>query len=531
MTLPERPNLEHLKKQAKELLRSFESGAPDALARFRASLPAAAKQDDAALSAMALRLHDAQSCVAREHGFASWADLKAEVEWRHAQADEKARLLYWLTLVYAGRLIPGGVAPRPHLALRFFETSSGLVGSDPYLACAVCDETAVARTIASDPAWVNRPSPSFQLPPLVALTASSIAGLPEVQPRAHRCLRLLLDAGADPNQFWTGHYGPLRALYGAAGCNHDPEMTRMLLAAGADPNDGESLYHSVESRDLTCTRLLLEGGARVEGSNVLGHLLDREDRDGLRLILPYAKGIDDPTLLWAIRRRRSAETIQLLLDAGANPRARSKDGLSAYAMALRYGLPEVAQFIAAAGAAEEISEEDRFVAACARADREEARRIQVRRPDLPGALSAAQLKQLPELAEAGHNAGVELMVELGWPLDIRGGDWGGTALNMAVFHGNVPLVRFLLDHGGSWTEGHNFGDNVCGTLSHSSCNNDPEHDWLAIAKLLVEHGMPGALPIEDAADPRRAECVRIDGKIKRFSEEVTEYLLSVGRRE
>ncbi len=308
----------------------------------------------------------------------------------------------------------------------------------------------------------------------------------------------------------------------------------MLLALGGeDPNDGESLYHSVETDDLTCTRLLLDAGARVEGSNALGHLMDRENLDGLRLILRYAREVDDATLLWAIRRRRSVEAIRMLLQAGANPRARNKNGLSAYAMALRYGLLEAAELIAETGGSEEISEEEQFVAACARADGEEARRIQGRRPDLPGALPQELLRQLPELAETGHNAGVELMVELGWPRDVRGGDWGGTALNMAVFHGNVPLVRFLLEHGGSWTEGHDFGDNVCGTLSHSSCNNTPQHDWLAIAELLVEHGMPGAEPIpgaeanEDVSDPRRAGCVRINGMIKRFSEEVTDFLLSV----
>jgi hypothetical protein len=44
--------------------------------------------------------------------------------------------------------------------------------------------------------------------------------------------------------------------------------------------------------------------------------------------------------------------------------------------------------------------------------------------------------------------------------------------------------------------------------------------------------MPGAEPIAEsdaAADPRLAGCVRINGKIKRFSDDVTEFLLSVSR--
>jgi ankyrin repeat protein len=119
---------------------------------------------------------------------------------------------------------------------------------------------------------------------------------------------------------------------------------------------------------------------------------------------------------------------------------------------------------------------------------------------------------------------------MGWPLDARGGDWSATALNLAVFHGNIELTKFLLEHGASWTEGHGFGDNVCGTLSWASVNNHPDHDWVGIARLLVAHGMPGAEPLEDSGDPRQAGCVRIGGKIKRFSGEVTEFLLEHGRR-
>jgi hypothetical protein len=55
------------------------------------------------------------------------------------------------------------------------------------------------------------------------------------------------------------------------------------------------------------------------------------------------------------------------------------------------------------------------------------------------------------------------------------------------------------------------------------------YDWLAIAKLLVEHGIPDPEPIEDASDASLQVC-RIDGKIQRFSEDVTDFLLKVGKR-
>src|SRR5260370_12467868 len=70
--LPAKPNLEHLKKQAKELLHDFQQGAPDVIERFRSitslSAPATAK------------LADAQHVLARDYGFASWPKLKEHVE-------------------------------------------------------------------------------------------------------------------------------------------------------------------------------------------------------------------------------------------------------------------------------------------------------------------------------------------------------------------------------------------------------------------------------------------------------------------
>jgi hypothetical protein len=114
------------------------------------------------------------------------------------------------------------------------------------------------------------------------------------------------------------------------------------------------------------------------------------------------------------------------------------------------------------------------------------------------------------------------MVSLGWPIAVRGGDWDASALNLAVFRGNAALTRFLLEHGAKWTEQHGFGDNACGTLSWASLNEPAEGgDWVACARALLDHGMPGATAIPD--DPER---VLIAGVKKQFSDEVTEELLS-----
>ena len=541
--LPERANIAYLKKQAKDLIRLYRDGDPEAFARFREALPATAGRGDKEIAALGLRLHDAQSCVARSYGFASWVDLRCYVGVQSASRNDHAdRVLHWLGLVYSGEVDGRGIdRANPRVAARMLVERPDLTAGNPYLACAIGDEGALLAATKADPAWINRPGGPLRLPPLVAITHSSLCQLPEFRERLHRCAQFVLSAGADPNQRiglrWPpasvsapDDSQPLSALYGAAGRNNDLDLTRILLDAGADPNDGESLYHSLET--FTCTRLLLEHGARISGSSGFYHALDFDNLAALELLLQHGADPNQPALssataewgsplLWAIKRRRSPLHISTLLKAGADPSVSTRSGVSAYSLALQLGLNEVAELLRESGGATAITEEEQFVAACARGDETEARRIRARRPDLPGSLAEAQLRLLPGLAAEGGDEGARLMVRLGWPIAVRGGDWNASALNLAVFRGNVGLTRFLLEHGASWQEEHGYGDNVCGTLSWASCNEPVEGgDWAGCARALLEHGMPGAAP-----DPEDPERILIAGRRKRFSDEVTEVLV------
>ena len=67
--LPEQPNLDQLRRQARELQRAAARREPDALHRLQAVSPRPT-------------LGTAQLALAREYGFPSWARLKAEVERR-----------------------------------------------------------------------------------------------------------------------------------------------------------------------------------------------------------------------------------------------------------------------------------------------------------------------------------------------------------------------------------------------------------------------------------------------------------------
>jgi hypothetical protein len=84
-SLPARPSLESLRKQAKKLARDIAAGNTDAITRARTQLPNAEPP---------LTQRDAQLVLAREYGYAGWQDLTAEVhkrlgkglEWAASQA-------------------------------------------------------------------------------------------------------------------------------------------------------------------------------------------------------------------------------------------------------------------------------------------------------------------------------------------------------------------------------------------------------------------------------------------------------------
>jgi ankyrin repeat protein len=411
----------------------------------------------------------------------------------------------------------------------------------------VGDEAALARQTALDPGWVNRPGGPFKLPPLVAVTHSRLGQIPEFRDRLYRSAQALLRAGADPNQAIGNRFPPasleapdektpLSALYGAAGTNRDTAMTNLLLEDGANPNDGESLYHSLENPD--CARALLLHGAKVPGTNALRRALDMPDAASLELLLANGADPNEPAgagptsdwgapLLRAIGLRCSERHIAALLAAGADPSARTPAGISAYRLALQVGMAEIAERLRAAGAAEPLSEEEEFVAACARGDAAEARRIQALRPDLPGSLPDAQLRLLPDSVAWGSTAAARVMVEMGWPIAARGGAWKASALNHAVLRGDAGLTEFLLDHGASWREQHGHGDNVIGTLSWTSITEPVEGgDWAACARALVARG----LPVVAAPEGDDAELLLIEDRRYRFSEDVREALLGADRK-
>src|SRR5271166_3274104 len=69
---PVRPNLDQLKHQAKDLLRSIRKGDPGAVAELRKHHPA---KNAKAIDPAAAKLADAQAALARSYGLPNWPRL------------------------------------------------------------------------------------------------------------------------------------------------------------------------------------------------------------------------------------------------------------------------------------------------------------------------------------------------------------------------------------------------------------------------------------------------------------------------
>jgi hypothetical protein len=79
-SLPSRPDLDHLKHQAKDLFDACHAGTPEAFGRIRSFHPKFADATSGDFVPAKVSLADAQLVIAREYGFESWPKLKRHVE-------------------------------------------------------------------------------------------------------------------------------------------------------------------------------------------------------------------------------------------------------------------------------------------------------------------------------------------------------------------------------------------------------------------------------------------------------------------
>lgn len=434
LELPAKPNLEHLKKQAKDLLSQAQQGDPAALARF----PSPAN----------LKLADAQHQIARDYGFPSWPKLKAHVE--------------SLTRV---------LSPAEMLAAAVRDSDAAGVAE-------------VLRTHPELTATLNQPMAGYG--------AGMQAILAAVQRSDRATVDVLLHAGADINarsHMWSGGMGVLDEC--------GPEMAPFLMDRGAvvDAHSAARLGMLDELRELTAAgpaatrargaygqtplhfastveiaELLLDRGAEIDAidlrheSTPAQHMLrvvqarhfprDRQDitriliARGCRTDLLMATAVGDLPL---VRRLLDADpdSIRTRVTEAWFPKQDPRSEGTVYIpifgprktphlVARDFGHEDVFQLLM-----ERSPEDVKLAQACDLGDEEAFRALLAKRPNFPATLSADDRRRLPDAAQSNNTAAVRLMLSAGWPVDETG-EYDLTALSWAAWHGNAEMVREIL---------------------------------------------------------------------------------------
>ena len=441
--LPAPPNLDHLRRQARDLLRAARAGDTAAATRVHAV------SDQLTLAA-------AQLAVAREYGFASWAKLKTEVQARSADlaklADEFciASVRDWTGR--AARML----AARPELAS--YNVATALV---------LGDVEAVRQAIDADPGLVTRSDERTGWKALHLVCSSRWHQLdPAREEGLTAVAKLLLDSGADPvglGGLAGGGSPPLRCA--VAGVSN-PAIVALLLDAGAEPAD-DDLYLAGFADDHECLRMLLDaaGDVREVAKMALAAPISGNDAAGVRLLLEAGadprRYLDDSdaeggadtahpfsVLYAAVRSDCSAELVELLLTHGAEPERPGSDGRSPHALAVSKGRTDLAALLRRCGASDDASDVDRFLSACLRGDLAAARGVLASQAGLLGELTSEQRSAaMGRAAETGNTEAMRLMLDFGFGVDARDEEDGGTPLHAAAYAGSAGIVRLLLDRG------------------------------------------------------------------------------------
>ena len=453
VSLPDRPSLDQLRNQARDLQRAVRGGDPEAAAH-------AAEHGFA--GSPRFPLSTAQAVVARHYGFASWPRLVRHLELLDELTrepdtvgeldDPAAEFLRLACLTY------GEDDPERHArARRLLAARPEVARADIFTAAAVADADEVSRRLTVAPAQARARGGPHRWAPLLYLAYARHD--PDVTSDAVLATaRALLDAGADPDDgyLWHGLTTPFTVLTGVFGSGeggpvaqprhpHDLAFARLLLEAGADPNDGQTLYNRMFRPDDSHLELLFEFGLGTGDGGPWRARLGPAGEAPASMLASQ--------LWWAITHDM-VDRVRLLLAHGVDADGRWRDGRRAVEWAAISGRPAIVALLVEAGAPPPaLDPVDELVAAVRAADRAAVARLRSADPAVVDAARARRPGLVVAAAATGRMDAVEVVVDLGFDVNALGRadapieqEWE-TALHEAAGTGNVALARYLLDHG------------------------------------------------------------------------------------
>jgi ankyrin repeat protein len=417
--LPEKPNLEFLKKQAKELLRSRQQG----------------------------KLADAQLALSKEYGFHSWADLKA-----HVQAL--------------------GLTPAQALKVAVCDNNDAARVRD------VLKQFPELRSIIDDPL----PDYGFGQQALFAAVQRGNRAIIDLLLGAGANIRkrtdwwaggfgVLDDCDPDLVEFLVAR-GAVVDAHAASRLGWMPKLAELVAAdpevVHARGGDGQTPLHfastveiaefllashaEIDARDVDHESTPAQYMLRVDQKrhyphdrqNVARYLVSR----GCRTDLLMAAALGDVDL---VRRHLDSNPGCIRMSVSEewfpkqNPRAGGTIYIwtlgahrTAHSVARDFGHEDVYQLLL-----QRTPEDLKLSLACELGDEAAFRAFMSKHPDAAKTLSEADQRKLPDAAQTNNTQAVRLMLEAGWPVDTPG-EMGATALHWAGFNGNAEMAREIL---------------------------------------------------------------------------------------
>jgi len=444
--------LDNLRKEAKRWLKALRDQDASARARLQRTYPNAPANPG---------LRDVQHALAREHGFESWVAFSSTLERRD---DLEARVAATGGRTHEERVAtfladacwdhhthgPGAHRMLDRAAARLLAQHPE-IASDSIYTAVVCGELSEAqRVLTGSPEAARQPGGPRGWTPLLYLCFTRFSHPPTIA-NAVAIGRLLLDHGANPNDFYMAGDARYSALVGVAGegeqdsppQSYAPELFQLLLERGAEPFDIQVLYNTHFTGNVLWWLELV-----YAHSIKIGRSAAWADPNWSMLDMGgYGPGAS--FLLGVAVRKNNVPLAEWLLSHGASPHATSshrrfKGGPALYHEAVREGFDAMADLLARHGASTtspELTDEDRFVDACLRLDRDDVRAMLEKHPEYLQSPTA-----LFEAAKRDRVEAVALLLDLGVPLEIEGRD-GERALHYAAAHNSLRVAQLLIDRG------------------------------------------------------------------------------------